>query len=394
MGESRTVSRPLRPLVVPVFLPAGVFGVGQGAAAPLVALAARDLGASVATSGLIVALIGCGQVLGDLPAGRIVAKIGERRAILLGSAIGVVGVALSFAAPTVPLLGLGVGLFGVASAMWGLARHAYLADAVPQDVRARAMSAMASLNRAGFLLGPFLGAAVVALVGVRGGFLVQLVSLIGAGALMATLRDVEERHTRNGPTMSLPTVVATHRRTLGTLGVGALVLGASRASRLAVLPLWADHIGLDAVTTSVIFWVGAAVDVAFSYPAGRFMDRRGRRPVAVGSLVALGVAHLVLPLTGGALALGAVAVLMGLGNGLSNGLIMTLGADAAPRMGRAEFLGAWRLCHDTGMLTGPLLISAVTAAAALGPAVLVMGALAGGGAGVMARFVPRRTRHR
>src|SRR5207249_1683042 len=113
----------------------------------------------------------------------------------------------------------------------------------------------------------------------------------------------------------------------------------------------------------VIFGIGAAVDVACSYPAGRFMDRRGRRPVAVGSLVALGVAHLALPLTGGALALGAVAVLMGVGNGLSNGLIMTLGADAAPREGRAEFLGAWRLCHDTGMLTGPLLISAVTAAA-------------------------------
>lgn len=391
MAES-TVTRPLRPLIVPVFLPAGVFGIGQGAAAPLVALAARELGASVATAGLVVALLGLGQVLGDLPAGRIVAKIGERRAILVGSTIGVVGVALSLSAPTVPLLGVGVGLFGVASAMWGLARHAYLADAVPETMRARAMSAMASLNRAGFLVGPFLGAGAVALVGVRGGFLVQLVAVISAGALMATLRDVDERRARKGSTMSLPAVVARHRRTLGTLGVGALVMGASRASRLAVLPLWADHIGLDAITTSVIFGIGAAVDVALSYPAGRFMDRRGRRPVAVGALLTLGAAHLVLPFTGGALALGAVAVLMGVGNGLSNGLIMTLGADAAPRKGRAEFLGAWRLCHDLGMLGGPVVIGAVTAAAALGPAALVMGALAGAGAGAMARWVPRRRR--
>jgi MFS family permease len=385
-----TGTRPLRRLAVPVLLPAAVFGVGNGAAVPVVALQARELGASVGGAGLIVALLGLGMVLGDLPAGRIVARIGERSAVLLGSGVGAVGVALSLFSWTPVVLGIGVGLFGVASAVWALARQAYIVETVPVALRARALSALAGLNRLGMLIGPFVGAAVVYLLGPRGGFLVELIAVVVAGALMAAMPAVESDRRGTGPTQSLRSVLIAHRKVLRTLGANALVMGASRASRTAVLPLWADHIGLDATTTSLLFGVGAALDVALSYPAGRWMDLRGRRPVAVGSLVTFAAAHVALPLTGSVLTLGAVAVLMGVANGLSNGLIMTLGADAAPRDGRAEFLGAFRLCHDVGSLTGPLVLAAVTAVATLGVGSIALGALSALGAAGMARWVPRR----
>jgi MFS family permease len=381
--------RPLRRLVVPVLLPAALFGIGSGAAAPVVALQARELGASVGAAGLVVALLGLGQVLGDLPAGQVVARIGERSAVLLGSAIGAVGVALCLFSWSPVVLGIGVGLFGVASAVWGLARQAYVIETVPLALRARALAALAGLTRLGTLLGPFLGAAVVLALGPRGGFVVQLASVVAAAALMAAMPALDSDRRAARPSRSLRDVLVAHRRVLGTLGSGVLVLGAARASRTAVLPLWAEHVGLDAATTSVLFGVGAAVDVALSYPAGRWMDLRGRRPVAIGSLVTFAAAHLALPLAGGVVALGAVAVLMGLANGLSNGLVMTLGADAAPMDGRAEFLGAFRLCHDTGMLAGPLLLAAVAAAATLGAGSVVLGGLSALGAGGMARWVPR-----
>lgn len=69
----------LRPLLPTVFLPSAVFGIGQGAGSPVIALTARELGASVGVAGVIVALVGLGAVLGDLPAGRVVARFGERR---------------------------------------------------------------------------------------------------------------------------------------------------------------------------------------------------------------------------------------------------------------------------------------------------------------------------
>jgi hypothetical protein len=106
----------------------------------------------------------------------------------------------------------------------------------------------------------------------------------------------------------------------------------------------------------------------------------------------LGLAHLLLPLTHSAPALTAVALLMGVGNGLGAGVIMTLGADASPPVGRAQFLGAFRLFADTGSAAGPFLIAAVTALAALGPAVLFMGLTGWAAATAMSRWIPPRAR--
>ena len=71
----------------------------------------------------------------------------------------------------------------------------------------------------------------------------------------------------------------------------------------------------------------------------------------------------------------AVMMLIALGNGLGSGIVMTLGADASPVVGRAQFLGGWRLCGDIGNSGGPLLVSAVAAVAPLAGASVVLGVL-------------------
>ena len=74
---------------------------------------------------------------------------------------------------------------------------------------------MAGLTRLGFLLGPFLGAAVVHLVGTRGGFLVQLVAVLVAGVLMAALPAVDGgRRWRAPGVLAAGAVLAGHRRVL------------------------------------------------------------------------------------------------------------------------------------------------------------------------------------
>ena len=64
-----------------------------------------------------------------------------------------------------------------------------------------------------------------------------------------------------------------------------------------------------------------------------------------------------------------------MGNGLGSGIVMTLGADAAPVLGRAQFLGGWRLCGDIGSTGGPLLVGVVAAVAPLATASVVLGVL-------------------
>ncbi|MEU1997860.1 MFS transporter [Nocardia gamkensis] len=377
----------LRSLTWTVFVPMVVYGVGSGAAAPMYALRALDLGASAGLAGVIVALSGLGMVLTDLPAGRVVARIGERGALAVGSVLGAVGVFAAIVAPNVGVLALGMLLGGAAGAVWGLARQTYLVAVVPAGDLGRAMSTLAGSMRLGFFCGPFLGAAVVHSLGPNGGLWLQLVTTVISGAAMAAIRSPEAAGGA-GARHSLGAVVVEHRRTLGTLGLAALLVGAARAARLALLPLWAAHIGSSASATSLVFGVAGAVDVAMSYPAGVWLDRYGRRANGVPSMILFALGFGALPFTSSVLGLGGAAVLLGLGNGMSNGLIMTVGADVAPDGQRAEFLGAWRLTHDIGMFTGPLAVGAISALTVLGGAAVALAVTAAAGAYTMHRWFP------
>ena len=164
---------------------------------------------------------------------------------------------------------------------------------------------------------------------------------------------------------TLRSVGSSHARIFLTVGIGALLVAAVRASRQAVIPLWAEGIGLDAATTSLIYGLAGGIDMLVFYPAGKVMDRKGRAWVAVPSMLIMGVAMLLTPFTHGALTLLLASLLIGFGNGIGSGMIMTLGADYSPLAGRAHFLGLWRLMSDIGSTGGPALLSAVTALVSL-----------------------------
>lgn len=132
----------LRPIAVAAYGPTILSSVGTGAVLPVLALTARDLGASVGTAAVVVALLGVGMLAGDLPAGALAARIGERRALLAASLAEAVAMAAAGLAPSVLTLGAAVLALGLAGSVFGLARHAYLAEAVAPTLRARALSTL------------------------------------------------------------------------------------------------------------------------------------------------------------------------------------------------------------------------------------------------------------
>lgn len=396
-GPSTTIHN-LRPLVPTVYLPAVLFGIGQGAIAPIVVLSARELGASVGTASLIVALLGLGQLIGDLPAGAFASRVGERRAMILSVILIALALMCCIAATALWMLGAAIAIVGTASAVWGIARHTYLTEVVPYQLRARAMSTLGGSQRIGTFIGPFLGAAAMHAMGTDGAYWIHVTTAVIAAVLVAVLREPVPTRTSSGmhqhdeeDSKGTLGVLAQHFPVFATLGSGILMVGAVRASRQVVIPLWAESIGLGPTTTSIIFGLAGAIDMAMFYPAGKAMDRLGRVWVAVPFMVIMGLSHLLLPLTYSAATLLCVALLMGFGNGMGSGIVMTLGADASPAVGRARFLGGWRLCADLGNAGGPLLISGITVAAALAPAIVTMGLISFAGAAALKRWIPHKT---
>ncbi|GAB7051868.1 MFS transporter [Catenuloplanes indicus] len=386
LGDSTGFS--LRRLGLTVYLPATVYSVGHSSILPVVAVSAVQLGASLSAGGLMVGLIGLGQVAGALPSGSLITRFGERTAMLLATALLVPALLVAILAPSVWALGAAVFVIGLAAALWGVARQAYMTEAVPIAMRARALSTLGGVSRIGSFIGPFASAAVMVFLGTSGAYWVYTVCAIIAGGLLMLLPPIAHDRRASAPPVRLRDVIRTHRRTLGTIGTGALMISVMRVSRQTVIPLWGTHLGLSPTTLAVIFGISGGVDMLLFYPGGAIMDRFGRRAVALPSISTLAVAHALLPLASGTASLTLVAILMGLGNGLSAGVVMTLGADASPATGRAQFLGAWRLCADLGNGAGPLLISAIIAAASLPAAVLTMAAVGAAAVTTLWRFVP------
>ncbi|MCD6640155.1 MAG: MFS transporter [Nocardioides sp.] len=359
--------------------PSVVSSVGHGAVMPVLALRARDLGADVATAAAVVAVLSLGMLAASLPAGALVARIGERTALLAVGAVD--AVAMSFAALTDSVLGLSAAVFlsGMSWTVFLIARQGFLIDAVPEHYRARAMSMLGGTYRIGVLVGPLLGAGLLTVFGLPSVFwLAGAMSVVSAvmARMMPDFGKESRDEARATGHLSVWAVIREHRRTLATLGVAVVILGASRSLRASLLPLWAENIGISASTTSLIFAVAAAVDVAFMWPGGWLMDTRGRAVVAVPVVLSMAVACLLLPLATTAVGVTLVMLLIAVGNGLGSGIVMTTGADVAPAVGRAQFLGAWRLCGDIGNSGGPLMVSAVAAVAPLATASLVVGGLA------------------
>ncbi|MBK5222633.1 MAG: MFS transporter [Acidimicrobiia bacterium] len=379
----------LRSLTATVYLPALLFAIGQGAVIPIVALTADDLGASAALAGLIVAVRGIGTMAFDIPAGALIGRLGERRAMALGT--GILGVALvgCVLSPGPYVFAGFMFVMGCGWSLWLLARLTYVSEVMPFHLRGRALSTLGGVQRIGNFIGPFIGAVAIVAIGLDGAYLVHIALAVAGLIVMMAVPDphaaaqaVAHHHL---PVMQ---ILRDHGHVFRTAGVGATCLSVLRSSRHAIVPLWGTHIGLDAAQVSVIFGISSAMDMTLFYPVGLLSDRLGRRAVAVPCLTILSIGFAAVPFTDSFAQLAAAGIVMGIGNGLGSGIVMTLGADYAPPAGRASFLGVWRLVSDIGQAGGPLVAAGVTAVATLGAASGAVGLLRLLGAGVFVVALP------
>ncbi|SOC55031.1 MFS transporter [Ornithinimicrobium cerasi] len=376
----------LRAVALPAFAPTIVNGIGHAAILPVLALHARDLGATVGQAAFVVALLGIGSLLTSLPAGAFVARVGERRALALAGILDAVAMAAAALSPSLPALALAILLSGVSWSVFLLARQGFLISVTPSHLLARAMSTLGGSHRVGAFVGPTLGAGLIAWSGdLRAVFWLAAAMALTSTVIILLVRDITPQpagrartggeQEGRGSVVTLRGVLVEHRRVLLTLGSAVLVIGGARSLRATVLPLWADHVGISAEATSLVFGVAAFVEILLFYPAGWTMDRFGRTVVAVPVVVLIGIGVALLPLADGLVLFTVLAVVMAVGNGMGSGIVMTLGADTAPAAGRAQYLGGWRLAGDVGTTSGPLTVTVLTAVWPLAAACVVTGVL-------------------
>jgi len=354
--------------------------IGYGAVTPLVALSALQLGASTAMAALITGLTGVATMIGDLPASWIATRLGEKRAIIAACLWDAIWLSVAFTARALPVLSLAVFCFGISGSVFGLARQTYVTEATPLRLRARALSGLGGVQRIGFFIGPLIASGIIAVwnLSMAYGF-AAIMSLCAAGVTMFLPdlpADVAVQQGNKADAPKLWPILRHHLGVFARVGTGVLALMLVRQARQVILPLWCASLDMSESTTSLVVAASMGIDMSLFFFGGLIMDKLGRVWVAVPSMIVLGGALAALALTHSIGPVIAVAIVMGLGNGIGSGVVMTLGSDASPDFGRAQFLSGWRLMGDVGATLGPLAISAITALFSLAAATTGLGVFA------------------
>lgn len=381
----------LKLLLWPVLIPSFLLGTALGAMAPVMVLAALDLGASSPFASALVGAMGAVALLLTVPVGVLIDRLGDRRAMSLATATAVGTIVASIVALTThqpwSLWLFVAAALGRAPALtaWNLARQAAVADAVPTEQRGRAMTALGGTMRAGNLVGPLCSAALLAVWPLWSVFaFAALCATVGTlllawPRLNATFEAQAQRHrTEATSPKALDEPVAWGRVTL--VGIAITTLGVARIGQPIIVALWGVHLGWHASSITFLVAVGSAIELVLMPLGGHLKDSLGRTPTLVACLVTYGTGYLLAPLWPASTGFIVAMVVMSVGNGLGAGINMTIGADLSPARGRARFLSIWAMFTQVGQLGGPALIAALLATASLPVSVAAIGlsALAGG----------------
>jgi MFS family permease len=290
-------------------------------------------------------------------------------------------------------------LGGVGFSLYGVARHAYLAEQIAVGQRGRAVALLGGVFRIGRFAGPAIGGFIATASTLRTpfwmmaaltGFALLVVILFLPAATVTQQADLQNFKDYLG---RLRTVAGENGRVLLPVGAGQMLAQMVRTGPSVLFPLYgADVLGLDVAAIGAVLSTGAAVDMTLFYPTGVIMDKYGRKFAIIPSFLLQGIGLALIPLTQSFAGLALVAGLVGLGNGLGSGVMLTLGADLAPPASRGEFLGMWRLIGDTGSTVGPIIGGAIAGWLALPIAAVVMGSSGMLSSLIFATLVPETNR--
>lgn len=317
------------------------------------------LGASALIVGLIEGLAEATALIVKVFSGALSDYLGKRKGLaLFGYALGALTKPLFALAPSVGVV-LGARLLDrIGKGIRGAPRDALVADITPEGLRGAAFGLRQSLDTVGAFLGPLLAVGLMLLWAndFRAVFWVAVIpGVLAVGLLLFGVQE-PERHT--GAKRSNPISRENLRRLSPAywwvVGIGALFTLARFSE--AFLVLRAEQGGISLAFVPLFMVAMNLIYAASAYPFGKLADRMSHTQLLTYGLFVLLVADLVLASSNHWSIVLLGVGLWGVHMGMTQGLLATMVADAAPADLRGSAFGFFNLMSGIAML-----IASVTA---------------------------------
>lgn len=309
------------------------------------------LGASMLAVGVVEGIAEATASIVKLFSGAISDRLRRRKPIVvLGYGLAALSKPLFPLAASVPLV-LGARFMDrVGKGIRGAPRDALIADVTPEGARGAAYGLRQALDTVGAMLGPLAAIALMLALANDVRSVLWWAVVPATLAVVVLVAFVREPAGAVAP-LQRPVFKSFHQigmRTWLVVAVGA-VLTLARFSE-AFLVLRAQGLGIALAMVPIVLVVMNVAYTATAYPAGVAADRGHRKALLVWGLVALIASDLVIASSASWALFFAGVVLWGLHMGLTQGLLFTLVADAAPADLRGTAFGVFHLVSGVAML--------------------------------------------
>lgn len=332
-------------------------------------------------------------VVGNIPAGILVERMGRRTAMLFGLiTVGISTIGMGTAQTLLQLIVAQL-IGGAGNALWMLSRHAYMTDVIPLTKRGRSIALFGGVNRMGTFVGKF--GAIFLGTNLRLPFYIHaVITLLTLILCYFSIPKTKQEHTgrksrKQNYLTQLIAVSKQHYTLLITAGIGQVCVQTLRRGCNIIVPLYADNVlGLSELYVRLVEMISSAVDMSMFPLAGFMMDRFGRRYATVPGICIFATGMILMPFTNTFTWLLLAAIMMRFGNGTASGTMMTLGADLAPAEGTGEFLGLWRITGDFGGAAGPVVVGNIADLFGLSISAFALGGIGYLAVGIFLWLVP------
>lgn len=364
--------------------------LGFGIVAPVIPQLAKSFGVGPAMAGLVISVFAFFRLAFAPWSSWSSDRIGYRNTYGIGLIVVAVSSAACVIAANYTQFLILRGLGGIGSTMFTVASTGLLARISPPHMRGRVMSMFAGVFIVGGISGPAIGA-LLAPFGMQAPFLVYAIAVTLATIVaFATVREPAEVTKADGTKLEPLTLT----EAFGDSAYRAAIAGAfangwtNFGMRNALMPLFiagvftvgatTDKPSVEAGIVLSLYAAGAALGTPL---AGAVADKVGRRLPILAGCICTGIAMLAFGHLDNLWLMSALAVVAGLGSGLSYSPIQAIMADVIgnDRSG-GKAVAALQMTSDLGAIVSPVVAGIIASYFGYGAAfatATVMMAIAG-----------------
>jgi MFS family permease len=347
---------------------------------PLLAIFAKEIGATGVWIGLAVAGYWVSRVLLEVPSGILSSKYGYYTPMVLGLVLTALGSAVCMYVSDPIQLVLGRALQGLGAPLFFAVSMTFIVNLFPVERRGGAMGVFQGIEFFGNILGSAFSGYMVTAFGFKGGFLLATMLVVISIILIMAPKNIRAESRAQPKTASIPLsslLKVFENKTLLIVASATLAeFIMSTGVLYTVFPLYANE-GLGFSLTDIGLLMGARSVgyVVAMLTMGAVADRVGRRPVLIFGLASTAVMIVALSFVSSFLGILILISVLGVTTGAIWIVCPVLAAESVDPSLRGAAIGTYRTFFDLGSIFGPITMTWVFSAYGITPCFYLSGAL-------------------